>query len=488
MNKKVIRFLALFVMLFLTCSSVLAADTTGDTTKIESSKTTFEVVDKSICEMDLNNMGHFKKELTNFDVEKRELTITLTVTNTANAEEAAKPVEIFLVLDNSSSMTKNYGDKSKMDYVTEVANSFANSLFNHFTNIKIGIIGFSSTKEFVNGTTGSLADASVLLPLSNSAEAVKNTIDSYGAEHGPWTNIEAGLSLAETNFSSDADTKKYIVLLSDGVPNLSLDTEHTLTYSGVNSANTKKKLQEVSQKYTLYSVLMGYYEKDVQCPTAFIEGGKTMTYGELAEEIFGTPTTPTAGKFYYIDYENLNDTINKDIYNDITYKKDNSLKNIVIKDYIPQKIMDNFDFMHSVAPNIGTVTDKVDTSDNNSITWTIPVLEEGQVATLSYKLKLKDSIDKSILNEVLPTNTKVDIDFETPDGKDKTTSDVSPKVKITYEEPKPEPKPEEPKPDNTVAEKPIPQTGNYTNIFFVLTVIGIIVFATTRMIRLKNLK
>ena len=487
MKTKLISFLALFIVLFTTLGSsafAVTMPTEDNNSKVEANKTTLEVVDKSICEMDLDNMGHFRKELTHFDVEKRELTITLTVNNTANVEEAEKPVEVFLVLDNSNSMTKTYNNKNKIDYVTDVANSFATSLFSHFKDIKIGIVGFSSTKEFVKGTTGSLADASVLLPLSNSAEAVKNTINSYGTEHGPWTNIEAGLSLAKSNFSSDADTKKYIVLLSDGVPNLSLDTEHTLTYSGINASNTKKKLQELSQEYMLYSVLMGYYEKDVQCPKAFIENGKEMTYGELAEEIFGTQTTPTAGKFYYINYENLNDTINKDIFNDITYKKDNSLKNIVIKDYIPQKIMNNFDFMHSIAPNIGTVTDKVDTSDNNSITWTIPVLEEGKTATLSYKLKLKDHVEKSVLNEIIPTNTKVDIDFETPDGKDKTTSDVSPKVKITYEEPK---KPEVPK-DNTVAEKPIPQTGNYTNIFFVLAIVGIVVFATTRMIKLKNLR
>ena len=108
MKTKLISFLALFIVLFTTLGSsafAVTMPTEDNTSKVEANKTTLEVVDKSICEMDLDNMGHFRKELTHFDVEKRELTITLTVNNTANVEEAEKPVEVFLVLDNYNSMT-----------------------------------------------------------------------------------------------------------------------------------------------------------------------------------------------------------------------------------------------------------------------------------------------------------------------------------------------------------------------------------------------
>ena len=484
MKTKILSFLTLFIILFLSCSTVFAAAANT----IESSKTTLELVDKSICEMDLNGMGHFKKELIYFDSEKRELTITLTVTNTAKKETIEKPVELFLVLDNSNSMTKTYLNKTKMEYVTQTANLFVDSLFEHFSNVKIGVVRFSSIDPVVPGgvslALGTTSDATLLLPLSDTKETIKNTVTSYSNETGPYTNIEAGLDLAQANFSDSTESEKYIVLISDGVPNLSLDTENTLSYSGSNAANTKKKLQAIQNKgYHIFSVLMGLNESNVPNTSApLVEGGdRHMTYGELAEEIFGTKNNPTAGDFYFINYDHLDTTINGDIYDDITYVKDNSLKNIVVKDYIPQKIMDNFDFMHSVAPNIGTVTDKVDTTDNNSITWTIPILKEEEVATLSYKLKLKDTVQKQVLNEVLPTNTKVDIDFETPDGEKKTvTSDVSPKVKITYEEPK--------KPDNTVDPNPLPQTGNYTTLFVCRVATIAILFGFTRIVYLKKLK
>ena len=79
---------------------------------------------------------------------------------------------------------------------------------------------------------------------------------------------------------------------------------------------------------------MGSDDSKLENPEAPIveSTGKHLTYGELAEEVFGTVTSPTAGKFYYIDYEDLFSTINNDIYQNITVTKDNSLKNIVIKD------------------------------------------------------------------------------------------------------------------------------------------------------------
>ena len=91
---------------------------------------------------------------------------------------------------------------------------------------------------------------------------------------------------------------------------------------------------------------MGLSESNVQNPSAptIADGSRNMTYRELAEEIFGTTSTPTAGNFYYIDYTNLSKTVNTDIFNKITYSKDNTLKNIVVKDYFPREILENFNF------------------------------------------------------------------------------------------------------------------------------------------------
>ena len=460
MNKKILSIFCIFTFLFSLCSSSFAAT-------VSASKTTMSVVDKSICEINLKDKGKFTKELTEFDANKKEATITLTLKNIMEQENLTKPIEMFLVLDNSHSMTSTYEGKEKRQYVAETATSFVNALFDHYENAKIGIVSFSSVN--LGSTLGTENDAKLLLSLSDSKDTVQNTITNYTTTEGPYTNIEAGLAIAEKNFTNNTDSQKYIVLISDGVPNLCLDT------------NTKNKLVELKNKgYNIFPVLMGLSESNVQNPSAptIADGSRNMTYRELAEEIFGTTSTPTAGNFYYIDYTNLSKTVNTDIFNKITYSKDNTLKNIVVKDYFPREILENFNFEYVKSPNIGKVSAEVDFSDN-SITWEIELLKEGEVATLSYKLTLKDEYNEEIVDKILPTNTKVDINFETVDGKGNSNSDVSPKVKLVINDVK--------VPDNTITENPIPQTGIY-NTLFVILVSATIVFVIIRIKRLSELK
>ena len=69
MNKKILSIFCIFTFLFSLCSSSFAAT-------VSASKTTMSVVDKSICEIKLKDMGDFTKELTEFDANKKEVTIT----------------------------------------------------------------------------------------------------------------------------------------------------------------------------------------------------------------------------------------------------------------------------------------------------------------------------------------------------------------------------------------------------------------------------
>ena len=329
---------------------------------------------------------------------------------------------------------------------------------------------------------GTENDAKLLLDLSSSEETIKNTITNYAENKGPYTNIEAGLSIAEKNFTTSTDSEKYVILISDGVPNLCLNTSSTLTYSGVVATNTKNKLIEMKNKgYNIFSVLMGLAESNTPNPSAptISDGSRHMTYRELAEEIFGTTANPTAGDFYYIDYNSLSTTVNTNIYDKITYVKDNSLNNVVIKDYFPKEIIENFNFEYVESPNIGNVSTKIDTSDN-SITWEIELLKEGEVATLSYKLTLKNEYNEEIVDKILPTNTKVDISFETIDGKGNAFSDVSPKVKLVVNN-------DIKIPDNTISKDPIPQTGIY-NVLFVTLISIAVVFVIIKIKRLNELK
>lgn len=495
MKNKVINIFLIFTLLFFICNTTFAAT-------ISSSKTTMSVVDESICEIKLKDYGNFIKKLTKFDKDKKQVTLTLTLENIAEKENITKPIELFLILDNSNSMTLTYQNKAKKEYVTKTANAFVDSLFNYFENTKVGIISFSSIDttldENANLSLGTENDAKLLLNLSESKDTIKNTINNYADNKGPFTNIEAGLSIAEKNFTTGTDSEKYVVLISDGVPNLCLNTSSTLTYSGIIATNTKNKLVEMKNKgYHMFSVLMGLSESNTPNPSAptISDGSRHMTYRELAEEIFGTSLNPTAGEFYYIDYNGLSSTLNTNIYEQITYSKDKSLKNIVIKDYFPKEIIENFNFEYEKTPNIGNVSTKIDTTDN-SITWTIESLKEGEIATLSYNLTLKDEYNEEILDTIIPTNSKVDINFETDEGKGNSFSDTSPKVKLVTEkevETSKEPEKNETKEpeitvntDNTVATDPIPQTGLY-NILFTILISTISVFIIIKVKKLNDL-
>ena len=185
MIAKIICCFIVLVLLLFSCSNVFATDITANNNSnetIESQKSILELVEKNICEINLNDMGNFKKELTDFDAENKELTITLTVTNTMEKEEIQKPIEIYLVLDNSESMTTTYQEKQKIEYVKETASLFTDAMFEYFSNIQMGVISFSSvdTVENPSATLGTTSDAQLLLPLSNSSKTIKNSINSYG--------------------------------------------------------------------------------------------------------------------------------------------------------------------------------------------------------------------------------------------------------------------------------------------------------------------
>ena len=155
MKRKIFSSLILFISLLIICNLSFAAT-------VSASKTTMEVVDRSICEINIKDLGHFQKELTEFHSNSKDVVLTLTVENTATQETVSKPVEIFLVLDNSKSMTESYQNKAKNQYVIEAATKFTENLFNHFKNIKIGVVGFSSENYTTTYREGTLNDAQLL--------------------------------------------------------------------------------------------------------------------------------------------------------------------------------------------------------------------------------------------------------------------------------------------------------------------------------------
>mgnify|MGYP004461430543 FL=1 len=408
MKKKI--FLGLFLILILVANMSFASYSTVQMSVVEEPVATIE--------FDLNSK--FEKKLISKDLTNKEVTLQLQVNN---GEASKKPTgEIVLVLDNSDSMnneiTTTNGKTTRKQLIFDSAKTVITNLLKDNKDLKISVVSFSTnTTASKEGTT---EDATLVSGLSNSSSVLTNAIDSIEA-NGPRTDLEAGLDLASKQFSSTA-TNKYMIVLTDGVPNVSLG--HNNPYYSNDTINaTKAKLQTIEkQNIKLFTMLSGISDE------SYVPSGTTKTFGEIINEVFGTTKTPTAGTFYYVSDDKIEETVTT-IYNSLM-PISQSYKNIQIVDYFPKEIIDNFDFAYVEKANIGEISAKVDTT-NNSITWTIPELASGQTATVQYKLKLKQNFDSNIVGKILNTNEKVDLSYNDFDNnKQEKTTDVTPKLKL----------------------------------------------------------
>ncbi len=462
MNKtKKLLFTLVLIILLITISSYTFAvnitstnESTSNTTEGASKVTVFELVSDKSCTINLGDKGRFEKKVADFSATEKSITIQLSLVNTSAPSDVTKPSELFLVIDNSNSMVEHSTEAgvTRKEAVIESASNLADTLFKAYPDLKIGVVSFSSK----DGEEGTLSDAKLEQNLTSDVTEVKNALANIETSNGARTNIEAGLTIAEQNYT-DQDNTKVLVLLSDGVPNNDAHGNFA-TYSGEVATNTKAKLQELNNEgINILGAMIGLNGEETEPTTQ-------RTYQDLAEEIFGTPEQPTVGNFYYIQDQEIEETLNNTIVDILVPTPDTKLNNIIIKDYFPQTIIDNFNFEYVASPNIGDVSAEINKTDN-SITWTIEVLNEDEVATLSYKLTLKDDFNREILDEILPTNEKVDITYN-EDGH--VESDDSPTVRVKEEVP-----PQ--KEDNTTAQDPIPQTGN--NSFVALVIIAVVAIA-----------
>lgn len=470
--KKLIKIALLFlVSIFIISTNILAVS-------VSSENATFEIVENNVCTINITEKAIFEKKIIDYNLEKKELTIGLNVTNNA-VLPLDKPSEIVLVIDDSRSMKNTISTGgTRMEAVIDSAKVLASELLKLDT-VNLSVVSFSTGEN-----EGTIEDAKLRTVLTKSKDNVLSAINSIYDDFvkiieeddptssiGARTNIEAGITLASQQFTGTCESK-FIVLLTDGVPNISLGSNKIL-YSGVTAENTKNALLNMNSKgIQVLSMMTGLGDR--------IETAQTnKPFKDLAEEVFGSPEKPTVGKFYNITDSEIEETISKVILDQLVAPQDDVLTDLDIYDYFPQEIVDNFDFEYVTPPNIGTVSPSIDLQ-TNEIIWHIDRLGYGEVASLSYKLKLKSTINKEISNVILDTNEKVNITTNNvldDDGeKVVISSDVTPKVKVVIPEPKPTPTPT-PKPtptptppDTSIAPDPIPQTG--------ATIIGIIIISS----------
>ena len=102
MNLKRYFALTLFIVIVLISSMVFATVTTN-----------FEVVEDNVCTIKINDFCEFEKKLIATDIENRQVTIQMKITNGAVLDQPTG--EVMLVVDNSASMEESTstGEKRK---------------------------------------------------------------------------------------------------------------------------------------------------------------------------------------------------------------------------------------------------------------------------------------------------------------------------------------------------------------------------------------
>ncbi len=449
MKKKIA--LTIFLLIIMITTTVFAS--------AKSTDVSMEVVEDNICTIKLNEDSEFEKKMIEYDLTKHQVTLQLKVSN--NSKAVIPSGEMMLVIDSSSSMDEIVsGTTTRKDLVLNSANKLVESLLKaNPTSLKIGVTTFSTGNEKdSNGylITGTEADAQKVCDFTNDVSTLTSKISAIEGT-GQYTDLDAGLKLAKSQFTND-NTNKYMIILTDGLPNIAVGNNDLVTYDGLTKIieQTKSTLTSL-ENVDVYTMLTGIDNEEA---TFRAEGTNKYTYGQVIQEVFGTEENPTKGKFYKIQDNEIEQTITEKIYNDLM-PVENAVEDITVIDYFPQYMVDNFEMTYVDGIDVSNVSPKIDT-ETNSITWNLAKLEAGQTAIIQYKLTLKDEFDETIIDKVLDTNQKVDVGYKDFDGQIKSeTSDVTPKIKLVKED---------------IAPIPIPKAGLTVLPFAMVIGIGLVVF------------
>ncbi len=462
MKKKV--SLIIFLLITMLATTVFATAKSADVT--------MEIVEDNICTIKLNESANFEKKLIESDLTKHQVTLQLKVNNDGKA--IIPSGEMMLVIDSSSSMDQTVsGTTTRKDLVLNSANKLVEDLLKaNPTSLKIGVVTFSTgTTKDSNGylVTGTEADAQKVSDFTNDLSTLKSKISAIKGT-GQYTNLDSGLKLAKSQFTS-ANNNKYMIVLTDGLPNLAVGYNDLVTYKGLTDVinETKSTLSSLNN-VELITMLTGIDNEEATFRT---EGTNKYTYGQVIQTVFGTEENPTKGKFYKINDSEIEKTITDKIYHDLL-PIENSLSDIVIKDYFPQYIVDNFEMTYVDGIDVSNVSSSID-KETNSITWNIAKLDAGQTATIQYRLTLKDEFDEKIIDQILDTNEKVDITYKDFDGSSKQqTSEETPKIRLVRVPV-----------DNTIAPEPIPKAGKPAMLIGIIVALGLVGFLGYKSRKIK---
>ncbi|MGH4052607.1 MAG: VWA domain-containing protein [Clostridium sp.] len=174
-----------------------------------------------------------------------------------------KGSDIVLVIDNSGSMDEilpNSRNKTKIQVVRDTANTFINK-FNGNSNINIALVKFSTKADVIKLDGASL----VFGNLGNNTQRnylINKIADPSVLNTDGGTNIGDGLIAAYGLLKNQENTgrKKYVILLTDGVPTVSTVNNYNFDYKKGNNKNYEGYVYGEDVKFDKYFRSITNYE------------------------------------------------------------------------------------------------------------------------------------------------------------------------------------------------------------------------------------
>lgn len=397
--------------------------------------------------------GFISKSIIASDLANGEVTIELKLSNTKKEASTSQTIydntEIYIMMESQIAEGK------KQEFVDSIENLIDNLLAKN-SKIKIGLIEISGPRVLdMTGPAGksddskitvdATRDKNVLLQQLNTIKEIVVDINNLfdADEDATHNNLESALLVGKNSFNDE--TNKILISLLANTPSVAIGYNAQGSWAGESGARdkvskivtaTKKRILDLKDDNINFLLLRpkdtDYNQKWYNSITGefLFEFDGT----EYVHELYGTVENPTYGKMYSIENSNIVDIITENIHHDILDIIQPDIATITIGDYFTDDIINNFDFSYVGNPSIGTVTPDID-ENTKSITWNIDKLEGNQVATLRYKLKIKNMHNDQLLNVILNTNDKVVVDYKDSDDIDQQVELLSsPTIRLVEKE------------------------------------------------------
>lgn len=453
-SKKILSILLVVIFIIASATNVFATDLK---TKLYVTQASSEIKQLE------NEQGEISKTIVNSNPDSGEVTIELKLFNSKKEQastdsEKFENTEIYIMI--SENITT---DSEKLTKYINSIEKLAKKILGKNSKTKIGIIGIKGTiNDSIKGEDGKMTwgendegdvagrinDSEIVVNLTNNVETIKNGIKNMNSSKTKYNiNLQAAISLAKKSYTSNIN--KILISLYDDVPDVAVGVKTMVSYGGWSSPYSTMEEAVVAKHQNIVSKtkneMLGLKDSNIQFillrpeDTSFDQEWYNIQSGEkeldfdgspYVNQLYGSMSNPTYGKMYSLKEENFEKIVTENIYEDIMEQIQTGIDNVVIQDYFPTDITENFEFSYEGNPSIGTVSDSID-PDTKTITWNIGTLNNQETATLRYKLKIKDMKNENLLNKTIATNEKVVLTYIDYTDKDyEVVLNSSPKITL----------------------------------------------------------